>query len=59
MSNHQVQPIVASSLRRILLIRKLLLTTPWICFVWQCLLSQSGENVICAFLAAVAPFCFF
>ena len=54
-----MQPDVASSFRRISQIRKLLLALPWIGFAWQCLLSQSGENVICAFLAASGAFLVF
>ncbi|QNI66418.1 hypothetical protein [Synechococcus sp. BMK-MC-1] len=50
---------MASSFRRISQIRQFLLILPWIGFAFQCLLSQSGENVISAFLAASGSFLVF
>ena len=44
------------SLRRIAQSRKWLLVLPWIGFAWQCLLSSTSEDVICAALAASGAF---
>lgn len=44
------------SLRRFVLSRRLLLILPWIGFGWQCLLSTTSEDVICAALAASGSF---